>query len=106
MINFEWEFNATTKGGVDAYEEGYGFSDGECHRTLEVANMWEDKTEKELPAFHFDVGLEYLGKHEPGYSIPYTPMFIQNLKYELEVYFAPKGYDEVDKLLVEVRRDG
>lgn len=41
-------------------------------------------------SFHIEIGLQ---KEDSDESIKYEPLFIQNLKYEVQVWFAPKGWE-------------
>jgi hypothetical protein len=56
----------------------------------------------------FDVGLQTVTK-KGEYSevrLDYSPLFFQNLKYGVAVYFGPKGWDSIKERIADWSKDG
>lgn len=99
-VIFSWRSDSGTMKYVDKNFTSFG-GGGASSLTVEFPDVkfrYKDEDGKEISwdcFFDVEIGLKNQGE------IEYEPLFVQNLKYEVAAYFAPKGWNCRNKLIWE-----
>lgn len=96
---------------------GKMFSSNSVSQTLEFSHKFRytsrrpdihGKKSRHTTTLSFDVGLQTVTK-KGNYSrarLNYRPLFFQNLKYGVAVYFGPKNWEQIKEHLHDWSKDG